>query len=318
MGAKVMTVRGPVAAEELGLVDAHSHVWIEPVEGANLEGLILDDATAQTAELLDFRAAGGAAIVDCQPGLVGRNGRALRHMSAASDVHLIACTGFHLQRYYPQNSPLWNMGPAAAYAYFHGEITGGLLETRAEGDLVYPGVIKIAAEATLDASPLGLFEAAVQASKATGLAVEMHTEQGAAVGAFLRFFLDQGLEPARLVFCHVDKRPDFGLHKELAQAGVLLEYDTFVRPKYRPEEYAWPLLLRMVEAGHAEAIALATDSALTGMWRHLGGAPGADALLTVIKPRLEAAALPAEVQDALLGGNVARRLAHESILKLEV
>lgn len=313
-----MTVRGPVAAEELGLVDAHSHVWIEPVAGANLEGLLLDDTLAQTAELLDFRAAGGGAIVDCQPGRVGRNGRALRQLSAASDVHIIASTGFHLRRYYPPDSPLWNIGPAAAYAYFHAEITSGLIETRPDEHPVYPGAIKIAAEATLAGSPLGLFEAAVQASKETGLAIEMHTEQGADCEAFLQYFLDHDLDPGRLIFCHVDKRPDFGLHQELARAGVLLEYDTFVRPKYRPDKNAWPLLQRMVEAGHATAVALATDSALTSMWRNLGGAPGADALVTVIKPRLEAAALPAEVQDALLGGNIARRLAHVSILKLEV
>lgn len=318
MGAAVMTVRGPVAAEELGLVDAHSHVWIEPVAGANLEGLILDDAAAQTTELSDFRAAGGGAIVDCQPGRVGRNGRALRRLSEASGVQLIASTGFHLRRYYPPDSALWEMGAAAAYTYFHAEITGGLLETRAQGEPVYPGVIKIAAEATLEASPLGLFEAAVQASKATGLALEMHTEQGAGVEAFLRFFLDLGLEPGRLIFCHIDKRPDFGLHQELARTGVLLEYDTFVRPKYRPEENVWPLLLCMVEAGHATAIALATDSALTSMWRHLGGAPGADALVTEIKPGLEAVGLPAEAQEALLGGNIARRLAVQPILKLEV
>ena len=70
----VICVNGLVPADQLGVVDAHSHVWIEQVPGANLAGLILDDAGAITAELVDYRMAGGGAIVDCQPGGCGRNG----------------------------------------------------------------------------------------------------------------------------------------------------------------------------------------------------------------------------------------------------
>ena len=138
----------------------------------------------------------------------------------------------------------------------------------------------------------------------------MHTEQGADVEAFLAVLPGNGAEPAaRLIFCHMDKRPDFGLHRELAQAGVLLEYDTFVRPKYRPDEHVWPLLAQMIDAGLAGSVALATDSALTSMWTHLGGAPGAAAFVTQIKARLDEMAVSAEDSYRLLGGNIAARLA---------
>jgi phosphotriesterase-related protein len=317
MNERVMTVLGPVPAVDLGLVDAHSHVWIEQVPGANLEGLILDDEQALAAELVDFRAAGGGAIVDCQPGGVGRNGNKLRSISRTSGVHIVASTGFHLRRYYAAEAPIWSKSAEEAAAHFVGESKSGLLETRETAVPVYPGVIKIAAEATLAESPLALFEAAAAAAHATGLAIEMHTEQGAAVELFLAFFLARGLPAARLVFCHMDKRPDFGLHRELAQAGVLLEYDTFVRPKYRPEENAWPLLIRMIDAGLAGSVSLATDSALTSMWTYLGGSPGAAAFLTQIKARLDETAVPTEDKNRLLGGNIAARLAFTQPLQGE-
>ena len=188
------------------------------------------------------------------------------------------------------------------------------LERRGGGP-VYPGVIKIAAEATLDASPLALFEAAAEVCKATGFAIEMHTERGAAVEDCLAFFGGRGVSPRRLVFCHVDKRPDFGLHRELAQAGVMLEYDTFYRPKYEPERGVWPLLREMAAAGLAGQVALATDMADPALWAELrsgaelGGGPGLAGIFTVIRARLERVGLADDVIAGLLGGNIAARLA---------
>jgi phosphotriesterase-related protein len=60
---------------------------------------------------------------------------------------------------------------------------------------------------------------------------------------------------------HIDKRPDHGLHAELTQAGVMLAYDTFFRPKYDPERNLWPQISAMVAAGLNHVVALATDVA---------------------------------------------------------
>jgi phosphotriesterase-related protein len=170
-------------------------------------------------------------------------------------------------------------------------------------------VIKIAAEASLEASPMALFEAAAAVVKETGYAIEMHTERGAAVADFLAYFGGQGVSPRRLVFCHVDKRPDVGLHRELAQAGVLLEYDTFFRPKYEPERGVWPLIGKMAAAGLAGRVALATDMADPGLWAELGGGPGLPASFATIKERLAQMGLSPAVIAGLIGGNIAARLA---------
>jgi len=245
----------------------------------------------------------------------------LRDLSARTGVHVIAATGFHRRLYYPPDAPLFDLSAEAAAGYFLGEIRSGLEETRAAtpsphaspkgrgGQTVFPGVIKIAAEATFDASPLALFEAAAGVARETGYAIEMHTERGASVEEFLAFFGGQGVSPRRLVFCHVDKRPDFGLHRELAQAGVLLEYDTFYRPKYEPERGVWLLLREMAAAGLAGQVALATDMADPALWAEIGGGPGLAGIFNVILPRLERMALPAEVIAGLLGGNIAMRIA---------
>jgi phosphotriesterase-related protein len=84
----------------------------------------------------------------------------------------------------------------------------------------------------------------------------------------------------------VDKRPDPGLHRELAQAGALLGYDTFVRSKYKPEQNVWPLLFDLVDDNLADHIAIGLDLAQSSMWRHYDGEPGLVALPDQILPRL--------------------------------
>ncbi|MFN8482581.1 MAG: hypothetical protein U0768_06005 [Anaerolineae bacterium] len=309
MFSQVMTVNGPLPPSALGTTDAHTHVWIAAVAGAAADAPQLHDAAAIVRELEDFRRVGGGAVVDCQPGGCGRDGRSLARLSAASGVHIVAATGYHRARYYAPDAPQLRFTAEQACDYFVGEILGGLTETREDAGPVYPGFIKIAAEATLEQSPLALMEGAAAASLATGYAIEMHTEQGASAEHFLEFFIQQGVSPQRLVFCHIDKRPDVALHRELAAAGVVLEYDTFFRPKYQPDTNVWPLLEALAAAGFDHQIALATDMADSAMWRSYGGGPGMAAFVTQIGARLASVGFQDSAVRSLTGGAIAERLA---------
>jgi 5-phospho-D-xylono-1,4-lactonase len=309
MSAIIQTVLGPIAPEALGVTDGHSHLWIEPMADADPTAPVLTDESAIIAELAAYRQAGGGAVVDCQPGGCGRNGRYLPTLSRASGVHIVACTGFHLRRYYPPDAPLWQMDAEMAAAYFSSELRDGLRETRELDEPVRAGFLKIAGEESLAKTPRHLLEAAAIASKATGCAIEMHTERGTAVADFLKFFIDRGVAPERLIFCHVDKRPDFAFHQAIAQTGAMLEYDTFFRPKYQPEQTVWPLLEKMVAAGLGGQIVLATDMADSGMWAAFGGQPGMAAFITQIIARLGTMGVPVEIIQALTGSNIAHRLA---------
>jgi predicted metal-dependent phosphotriesterase family hydrolase len=107
----------------------------------------------------------------------------------------------------------------------------------------------------------------------------------------------------------MDKRPDFGLQKELARLGVLLEYDTFYRPKYKPAEKLWPLLEHMVNAGLSDRIALATDMAESELYHFIGGGAGLGSLPGEILKQLCERGIPENDRNNMVGGNIARRLA---------
>ena len=193
----------------------------------------------------------------------------------------------------------------AARDYFVAEIVDGLAETRDTDQPVRAGFIKIAIPADPAELPAALWEAAAAASRDTGAALLAHTEAGAAAEQIVARLLGYGAAADRLVICHIDKRPDFGLHRELAQAGVLLEYDTFFRPKYDPERNVWPLLQRMAAAGLAGQIAIGTDLAGTAFWQEIGPA----ALPGEIVSRLRTLGFESSTIRRLTGGNIADRLA---------
>jgi phosphotriesterase-related protein len=157
-------------------------------------------------------------------------------------------------------------------------------------------------------------EAAAEAARQTGAALLFHTEQGDNVESLPLFFEDRGVPTQRLYLCHMDKRPDIGLHRELAQAGALLGYDTFIRSKYKPEQNVWPLLLEMVRGGWQDQIAIGLDLALTSMWRHFDGWPGLVVLPDEILARLHQEGFSQTVVTKLIGQNIARFLVRQELI----
>ena len=309
----VMTVTGEAHSQWNAPVDAHNHVWITPVAGAATGSPMLDRVEPILKELQAFQAAGGGGILDCQPAGCGREARKLQSLSKGSGVPIVCCTGFHRQRYYSPDSLLWRQNSQAWERFFTREVLESVMETSGSDEPIRAGFIKVAAEASLEQTPQAPLEAAAHTAVSTQAMVEVHTEKGADAENILAFFISNGVSPRQIVLCHMDKRPDFLLHRDLAEAGVMLEYDTFYRPQYEPQKNLWPLLLRMISSGYSSSIALATDMAEAHLWSTLGEGPGLIGFIHVIQARLIQEDIPAGSIQSLMGGNILSRLAKPRI-----
>ena len=305
----VNTVQGPISYEDLGITDSHNHIWIDPVPGVESNSPVLNQFNEIVLELLDYKKAGGQSLLDCQPEGCGRNSNKLLELSQQSGVHVIACTGFHRQKYYPPQHWLFSKRAQKVCDFLSTELETGMYETLELEKPIKAGFIKIALEAAWGDCPQAALEGTAFAAKKTGALIEIHTEKGALAEKACLYFTDTGVSPNQIVLCHMDKRPDYGLQKELARLGVLLEYDTFYRQKYEPEMNLWPLIDHMVENELAGSIALATDMAESALYHHLGGGPGLHSLPTDIKNKLQERGISDQDTTKMIGGNIARRLA---------
>lgn len=304
----LQTVTGPVSPEAIGVADGHGHLWIEPPGGVDPDArLELADEALITRGLEVFRAAGGNAVIDCQPGGCGREATVLQRLSERTGVLVAAVTGFHLRKYYPGDHWLWKDSGDAAADHFSSELATGLEENPA----ARAAAVKVAFTGEFEGQERVLAEAAAVAARCTGAAILVHTEKGRNAEALLPFFADRGVPADRLYICHLDKRADLGLHRELARAGVLLGYDTFLRPEYRPETGAWRLIEALATDGLEDRIAIGLDLARLKMWASSAPDQGLAAICRRIVPRLETMGLDQARVQGLTGRNVARRLARE-------
>jgi hypothetical protein len=95
---EVITVLGPVAASELGYVDAHEHLFLRTPA---LAGDEFWDPSRSTAEAAAVRESGITTVVDLTPVGLGRRPAALAKLSVDADVHVVAATGYHRSAHYP-------------------------------------------------------------------------------------------------------------------------------------------------------------------------------------------------------------------------
>ncbi len=305
----VNTVLGPLSYLVFGITDAHNHVWINPIDGSSKGSPVLNDKDMITRELGEYLKAGGRSILDCQPGGCGRDANMLLDLSVNSGVNIIACTGFHRCKYYPQNHPFWKWSEQKWTDYLISELEEGVEESKQNLKLIKAGFIKIALESIWEETPQSALNGAVNAATETGAALEFHTEKGILAEKIVEYFLNKGVNSSQIVLCHMDKRIDIGLHTELAKAGILLEYDTFFRTKYSPEENVWRLIETMVDSGLSYRLALATDMAEAEYYHNLGGGPGLASLPGIIRERLIRMHVSENNIQQMLGENIARRLA---------
>ena len=306
---RLVSVTGDINPQKIRLADAHNHLWITPVPDAAPDSPVLTDFDLLVRELKTFAEAteGQAAQFDCQPGGFGRDARQLRALSTQSGVAVVCCTGYHLKKYAPSHW-LWTASAEHAAAHFIRELTEGVEES--PGDMqIRAGFIKIAFEEDPAETPPALLEAVGAAVRATGCGIEVHIEQGKAAEHILPLLERYRVPADRIVLCHMDKRKDTGLHRDLIEAGALLEYDTFTRTEKYPAPY--PFLAQVIEAGLSGGVALATDMARSEQWTKYGGAL-LSRLLDAHALGSVSGALSNEVRAALLGGNIVRRLTRKT------
>jgi phosphotriesterase-related protein len=174
------------------------------------------------------------------------------------------------------------------------------------------GQIKTALEAgPLDRQSKKRFGAAAAAAGESGCAVMVHVEGEADPAALADFFLNQGLAPSRLIFCHLDRAVgDLGLHRELCRRGAYLEYDTIGRPKYHGDQREAEIILEMAEAGFAGQILMSLDTTRARL-RAYGGDPGLCHILNSFIPLLKNRGLTEDHMRMFFVENPARAFARD-------
>ena len=312
----IRTVTGDILPEQLGVTQPHEHIVLLSGRSSEINSaLLLDLPACAVRELADYKACGGATIVDAQPICVERSPILLKEISLKSDVQIVATSGFHRPCFYPDDHFLFAETAEQLAERIVREITIGMFDYSAnQATSIKAGLVKWTSEYHhIPPVMQKVAEAAAIAHHQTGVPILTHTEMGTCALEQIELTAKHGAKPSAMILCHTDRNPDKYLHKEIASTGARLVYDGVARTKYWPDSVIIDLILEMFDAGFGDRMMLAMDCASRTIWRHYGYGPGLDYLLKVFVPRLHLAGLSARDTQRLLVDNPATAMVIPSI-----
>ncbi|WP_425645717.1 phosphotriesterase family protein [Agrobacterium leguminum] len=333
---KIMTVRGPIAADQLGVTLMHEHVlndcrcwWHAPktperqylAEGfvcmeilgelrqdpfVNRHNITLDDEPLAILELKDFAAAGGHTIVEptCQG--IGRNPLALRRISEATGLNIVMGAGYYLASSHPEKVTGLTVR-AIADEIVHEALHG------VDGTDVRIGLIgEIGVSADFTAAEEKSLRGAAQAQVRTGLPLMVHLPGWLRLGhRVLDIVSDEGANLNHTVLCHMNpSHADIAYQSELADRRAFIEYDMIgmdffyadQQVQCPSDEDAARSIVTLVEGGYLDRILLSHDVFLKMMLTRYGG-NGYAYILKHFLPRLKRHGLDDATLQTLMRDN---------------
>lgn len=339
---EIMTVLGPIAPGELGFTSMHEHilfdlgVWRQkyaslipdnlsissddPVSLENIgllrrnwflvdDNAVVDDEKLMTAEVGDFKAAGGAAMLDMSCLGLRINLPAIQRISKKTGVHIVATTGLYVDDACPEYTRVMTIEQLTELMVK--EIEEGIEDTGIKaGHIGELGIFN------LSDRDVRLLRAGARASLQTGFSVSIHLSGAQSSDAdghrVVDILLQEGMDPQRIIMCHIDgflverdvsvliNNPNrWGLRldyaKELVDRGVNISFDCFghwweEEVRGRVMTIDWQRiagLLALIKAGYASQIVLGTDTCMKMLLRRCGG-EGYARLTNYVVPTLKA------------------------------
>lgn len=253
---KVLTVLGPVDPEALGFVLPHEHIladmtayFVEPAEAAekrmayepvsienlywvhthlmgNRDDLVMNDEDLSIKELMRFKNAGGATVVDMSCIGLGRDPCGLTRIARATGLHIVMGAGYYVSCSHPADLHERNEREIAD------EIVKDILEG-IDKTGIRAGIIgEVGCSIPLDEDEKKVLRACAIAQRRTGAALNIHPSRSDELLLETKAILEEsGADLSRVIISHAGH---FGFKKEtireLATAGCYIEFDTFGHP----------------------------------------------------------------------------------------
>jgi len=194
----IVTVRGPIPAGQLGVTLMHEHIFINLVREFRGDGL-LNDPPLAARELIRFREAGGATVVDVTNASLGRHPQTLQAISEQVGVNIVLGAGLYRHQYF---DAAWvdRTSTDAMAAWIVHDLTVGIAGTG-----IRAGIIgEIACDEWITAQEERVFRAAARAHKKTGVTITTHAARWPIGLAQLDLLAEEGVDLRRVVVGHCD------------------------------------------------------------------------------------------------------------------
>ena len=305
----VMTVLGPVSADQLGYVLPHEHPYCKLRQAEYRYDFPdqFDDDRIVTAEVAAFGELGGTTLVDLTVPDIGRSPERLRTLSKETGVQIVMGCGWYRGNYYRPEELIEQRTAGALAEQLVAEITEGV-----DGTDIKPGVIgEIGVEKTWVApAEERVLRAGARAHKETGLALGAIHAIGPVAPDILTIFEEEDVDMSRVAIGHCDSYPHMWFLEGLIERGVFIMFDNVGQYGVHPwlEEHIAKTVRELVDKGLEDHILLSHDTCKFPQFKIHGG-PGFVYLTETFIPRLRELGIPDETITKITHENTRRWLA---------
>ena len=255
----LMTVRGPVTADQMGMTLLHEHVRVA-FPGWDLEAKSKlktreEEVSTSVERMQELLAYGVNTFVDPCPMELGRDVTLLQEMSEKSGMNIVCSTGFYYEED-GQGIPFYwrTRWPEEVAELYLREINEGVGDTG-----IKPGVIKAATSNPVGKHDKKMLVAAGIASKESGLPVITHTTHSGGVMEQIEAFEAAGLDPSRVLIGHQDQQEDYDVLLEIVRRDYFVGFDRIGMNRQVPDAHRADLVTRLINDGYQHRIALSQD-----------------------------------------------------------
>lgn len=268
----VETARGPIAADDLGRVLMHEHVFVlspeiqqNYPEGWGDEDVRVDDAVTRLNEL---KGAGIDTILDPTALGLGRYIPRIARIAERIELNIVVATGLYtfdvLPHYFGRRTP--GSGPGGSdpmVDMFVRDITSGIADTG-----IKAGVIKCATDRPgVTPGVERVLRACARAHRETGCPITTHTHAPSRRGLEQQaIFAEEGVDLGKVVIGHSGDTDDLDYLLELIDNGSYLGMDRFGIDAYLPTVERVAVVAELCRRGYADRMVLSHDASCYLDW----------------------------------------------------
>jgi predicted metal-dependent phosphotriesterase family hydrolase len=294
---KIMTVLGPIPADQMGTTLMHEHLFIDLCRVTRDPDHWLNDFGLTVKELGLLLTAGGATVVDVTNRDLGRDPISLKKVATETGLNIVMGCGWYREPYY--RPEIYEKATERVAEDIVREIEEGVNDTG-----VRPGIIgEIGCDQNyVSPAEERSFRAAARAHKRTDLTITTHAVRCPVGLDQLNVLEEEHVDLRRVIVGHCDTYPDPSYHETVARRGAYVQFDT-IRSKFDWEiESRVQWVLQLVKKGYIKQILLSHDCCMKSHLRAYGG-NGYDYIFRDFVPRLLGAGLSKEHIHILLVEN---------------
>lgn len=303
---QIMTVRGPIRPDQLGITLPHEHLFLDLFRITRVRDGLFNDEVLMTQEAARFKAAGGGTLVEVTSHGLRRNAAGMRRVAEATGLHVVMGCGWYREPYY-DHEYIARRTTADLAADIVREIEEG-----EPGTGIRPGIIgEIGADwSWVSPAEERVHRAAARAHQRTGLAITLHALESPVGLQQLDLLSEEGADPRRVIVGHADTWPDPGYHEAIARRGAWVQFDTIRGLHPYEVEKQIRLTREFIRRGYLGQLLLSHDNCFRSHLVGYGG-NGFAYIPTRFAPLLKEAGLSDEQIHVVLVDNPRRVLSGE-------